>query len=228
LLWFAITGTFQSLFALLPFFPDLPRSQTTEQVLTYANLFNVTLWKDSALYALLFQLYLSTFGEGLAWITNVLTGKTTLPLMDNPMMTSTSPSDFWGKRWNSLIHLCLKNGVYKPVRSMGGAPVVALVASFMASGGFHEWLLPSVFFDNFNITHGPNMIFFLSQAALIVIERLDLPVVRSVAKMVPVWLRPLCVIALGLPVAPWFYDTYVTSDFFQQGAVGLVTVVRLQ
>jgi hypothetical protein len=32
-----------------------------------------------------------------------------------PLFLSKSPSDFWGKRWNRLIHSILKDSVYKPV-----------------------------------------------------------------------------------------------------------------
>lgn len=34
-----------------------------------------------------------------------------------PLFCATSPSDFWGRRWNSLVHHHLKKGVYKPFRA---------------------------------------------------------------------------------------------------------------
>jgi MBOAT, membrane-bound O-acyltransferase family len=105
----------------------------------WSSLWNVQQWKVNLLYALLFQLVLSTFGEGLIFATMLLTGCEAEAFADNPRGQSTSPSDFWGRRWNRLIHECLKNGVYKPVRFVSGGPRwLAIGATFLASSMFHE------------------------------------------------------------------------------------------
>jgi hypothetical protein len=58
--------------------------------------------------------------------------------MRNPMFLSKSPSDFWSRRWNLLIHRVLKGGVYKPIRKHFKSAALASIAAFMASGAFHE------------------------------------------------------------------------------------------
>uniref|UniRef100_A0A7S1FN76 Wax synthase domain-containing protein n=3 Tax=Corethron hystrix TaxID=216773 RepID=A0A7S1FN76_9STRA len=90
--------------------------------------------------ALLYQLLLTFFGEGLVAISSILTGLRFRKMMENPVFTSASPSDFWGQKWNLVIHENLKRGVYKPVRKRFSRNV-AMVSSFVASGIFHEWIL---------------------------------------------------------------------------------------
>lgn len=97
-------------------------------------------------YSVLFQLYLTTFGYGLFTITS-LCGIQQGPMMLNPIFESTSPSDFWGRKWNMVVHGLLKRGVYKPLRSLSHSTIpkysrfTASMAAFVASGVFHEWLL---------------------------------------------------------------------------------------
>jgi len=108
------------------------------------------------------------------------------------------------------IHECLKNGVYKPVRALGGSPALAITSAFTASGLFHEWLLPHVF-DLYPNSHGPTLAFFWWQAALLILEG------TGIGRVAQHWPRPLktvCVVLAGLPVAHWFVDSYWRSDFF--------------
>jgi Membrane bound O-acyl transferase family len=195
----------------------------------WSSLWNVQLWKVNLQYALLFQLILSTFGEGLIFATMLLTGLEAEAFADNPLGQTTSPSDFWGRRWNRLIHECLKNGVYKPVRFVGGGPRwLAISATFVASAMFHEWLLPNVFY-NYPNTHGITTVFFLWQAMLVAVEAgtVGLPsrtVVATAGSSKPQnrrwwWslakpLQTALVIGLGLPPAHWFMDSYIRSNLF--------------
>ena len=90
--------------------------------------------------AVLFQSYLATYCEGMVLVWAVATRCQVEPVMLNPLFKSQSPLDFWSKRWNLLVHRVLKGGVYKPVRKHSSA-IMAILASFIASGLFHEWLL---------------------------------------------------------------------------------------
>jgi hypothetical protein len=38
------------------------------------------------------------------------------PMIKSPILEATSPSDFWGRRWNVLVHAVMKRGLYKPAR----------------------------------------------------------------------------------------------------------------
>eukprot|EP00549_Striatella_unipunctata_P016889 CAMPEP_0118708116 /NCGR_PEP_ID=MMETSP0800-20121206/21668_1 /TAXON_ID=210618 ORGANISM="Striatella unipunctata, Strain CCMP2910" /NCGR_SAMPLE_ID=MMETSP0800 /ASSEMBLY_ACC=CAM_ASM_000638 /LENGTH=179 /DNA_ID=CAMNT_0006611193 /DNA_START=161 /DNA_END=697 /DNA_ORIENTATION=- len=46
--------------------------------------------------------------SGIALVSVLVTGKSTIHVMNSPMTMSTSPSDFWGHRWNMVQHGSLK------------------------------------------------------------------------------------------------------------------------
>jgi hypothetical protein len=227
-----MTGMYQSLFTLFPgYFPslgtnNLPFPKISEDWFSWQTAIDPARWRDSALYALLFQLYLTAYGEGLVFATTVLTRRQTEPLMDNPLFESKSPSEFWGRRWNLLIHRALKNGVYKPVRQIGGGKPLAVLATFVASGLFHEWLLPSVFFDYPN-THGTTLFFFSWQAGLVAIESMigHWAVFGRASKTLPGIVRTSLVIVSGIPLGHWFCESYVSSNFFLQGQCTFPTIL---
>lgn len=222
-----LTGAYQSLFGILAAFPTFggPRP---EGFYALQRTMDPSVWKDSALSAILFQLYLSTFGEGLAFVTTLLTGRQTERLMENPMFESESPSDFWGRRWNLLVHKCLKGGVYKPVRSMGGSKALAVMGAFLTSGLFHEWLLPCVYFDYPNV-FGVTSVFFAWQGMLVAVESAighTYPV-QHLKKALPRPLRSILVILCGVPFGHWFSDSYMHSNFFEHGQMVYFSLLPL-
>jgi hypothetical protein len=171
------------------------------------------------LYAFLFQLYLTAYGHGLILATSLVTQSQVEHVMDNPLWKSASPSDFWGRRWNLVVHDCLKNGVYKPVRSCGAGRAVAVAAAFGASGLFHEWLLPGIFHDRNESYHqeqfGGALVFFAWQGLLVCLEFSAIGqsrMVGQVASMLPGPVRTFL-------VAHYFLNPYVQSDFFVQGSM---------
>lgn len=88
---------------------------------------------------------------GVAIIPAILTGvQYDDDVTDYPLICSTSPSDFWGRRWNNLIHDSLKQGVYKPVRWYGKSRTVAFLAAFFASGLIHEYVWVLLFHQTTN------------------------------------------------------------------------------
>jgi hypothetical protein len=93
----------------------------------------------------LFQLYLTTYCEGLTFFWVLTTGYQMKPVMKNPLGGAKSPSDFWGRRWNLLVQSVLKGGVYEPFQKYGYSPMTAVVTTFLASGLFHEWLVDGLF-----------------------------------------------------------------------------------
>lgn len=163
-----------------------------------------------------------------------------MPVMKNPLGSATSPSDFWGQRWNLVIHSVLKGGVYKPVRSMGYSPIVGVMATFFASGLFHEWLVfglctsackldPAMSRSCYHPQYGGSMAFFTWQAMLLAGEftlgRTKL--VTSITHHIPVYVRTALIIAMGIPLAHFFTEPYVRSDFFRHGQIGLPMILRL-
>ena len=102
-----------------------------------------------------------TLGIGLG--INILTGYSTISVMHNPLSECASPSDFWGRRWNRVIHgtlkvsymqstrkilkylilkheYCIQRGVYLPLRQHFSRSTSA-VGTFVASGLLHEYIL---------------------------------------------------------------------------------------
>jgi len=193
------------------------------------------LYANSALQALLFQLCLATYFEALMFAFALLTGCAASPCMDNPLLASASPMDFWGRRWNTLIHQVLKNGVYKPLRQAGAGRNAAVLATFLASGLFHEWILWLVFALGSRgaplpMGYGGSLVFFVWQALLIGLELAvgGTALVQSASRRLPTPLRTALVVAAGILPAHFFLEPYLVGErFFQHGALGLPMVVRL-
>jgi hypothetical protein len=193
--------------------------------------------------SVLFQMYLTTYCEGMTLFWCTLSGYQMERVMKNPLFESKSPSDFWGRRWNLLIHAALKGGVFKPVRRHFSS-TVAVIATFAASGAFHEWMLSTLFApmphqldDNGNCSHkdcfppiyGCAMVFFLWQAGIIACEKVvgRTAVVQTIAKSVPLPVRTAMIICLGLPVVHFFCEPYVRSTFMSHGQAGLPMILRI-
>eukprot|EP00536_Pseudo-nitzschia_multiseries_P014918 jgi/Psemu1/311532/fgenesh1_kg.788_\ len=172
--------------------------------------------------------------EALMFVFTILTGYETEPVMDNPLLKSQSPSEFWGRRWNLLIHTVLKNGVYKPVRKIFSSKTLAVLMTFLSSGLFHEWLLLMLFFGGgsdksvtYRPQYGGTTIFFLWQALLIGLEftigRSKL--FRAMSRHMPQPLKTAFVVGTGIPFAHFFLEPYCKSKFFRDGASGLPLIV---
>mmetsp|Transcript_43715 Transcript_43715/g.105429 ORF Transcript_43715/g.105429 Transcript_43715/m.105429 type:complete len:237 (-) Transcript_43715:234-944(-) len=199
------------------------------------------LYANNMIHAVLFQLYLTTYVEGVTLIWTALSGCQVDEVMKNPMFESRSPSDFWSRRWNLLIHRVLKGGVYKPVRKHGSI-TLACISVFLASGLFHEFLLAVMFqplpdqVDSqgncagcFSPAYGYTLAFFIWQALLIVGEIAfgRSKFFQTLGKSLPSTVRTILVISLGLPLAHMFSEPYARSKFFQSGLQGVPTVLAL-
>ena len=138
------------------------------------------------------------------------------------MLEATSPSDFWGRRWNVLVHAVMKRGVYKPVRKYTGSSVLASLAVFTASGLFHEWFVHAVLMYNrpmeesSGVLLGSNTAFFLWNFVVIVSERVlaGMKGFKSFGKMIPSMFIPFLIIMTSLPMAHWFGSPYLNGNYF--------------
>ena len=188
------------------------------------------IWLRNIVIAFFYQSYLTCFGEGLIVAQSLVTGLQTHAIMDNPCLTARSFSDFWGSRWNLVIHQVLKDGVYLPVRKHF-PKYVAVLASFVASGLFHEWLLwvfaydveglygcNEVDNDRFSVhcyqpSFGATSLFFVWQAFLIALEFSFLGRL-SFWKHLPDPLVTLLILIIGGCTSHWFTEPYINSRFF--------------
>lgn len=228
LFWNFITGMYQSMFHLHDSLPNLGED-APDDLFSLRHVVDLQKWRETAFFAVLIQLYLTTLGEGFMFLTCILMGIETDRLMENPVFESSSPSDFWGRRWNLLIHKCLKGGVYKPVRSLGGSKATAVFAAFCASALFHEWLLPCIFFDYPN-SFGRNSVFFAWQGMLVAMESAIscTRFIQTIKTTLPLPIRSLLVLLCGIPFGHWFLDSYVHSNFFEQGHMIFFSILPLQ
>eukprot|EP00930_Biecheleria_cincta_P082634 TRINITY_DN72337_c0_g1_i1.p1 TRINITY_DN72337_c0_g1~~TRINITY_DN72337_c0_g1_i1.p1 ORF type:complete len:476 (-),score=53.18 TRINITY_DN72337_c0_g1_i1:165-1592(-) len=98
-----------------------------------------------------------------------LLGFNTAELMRNPLLCSTSIRDFWGRRWNLLIHNLMKRTFFKPLAagSRLSRHAGALLA-FVASGLFHEymWLAVNLGSAGNSYLPGGPLLFFFAQFVL--------------------------------------------------------------
>jgi len=206
------------------------------------SLYNALNWHQLAnnfSIAILFQIYLTTFSYAINAVTS-LVGLTQIPMMLNPIFESTSLSDFWGRRWNLVVHGFLKRGVYKPVRTKYSR-LAAATAAFLASGFFHEWLLSVVLYPDYDSVgdcapptcfqpgYGRNTLFFVWNAGLIGIEYAlsGAAIFKLLKKHLPPVIVSLLVTSTALPVAHWFTNDYVRTDFFHDGQLGWPIIIRL-
>mmetsp|Transcript_24717 Transcript_24717/g.38074 ORF Transcript_24717/g.38074 Transcript_24717/m.38074 type:complete len:424 (-) Transcript_24717:75-1346(-) len=190
---------------------------------------------NNLVHALLFQLYLTVFCEGLAIATSLIVGYKTKQVMHNPVLSATSPSEFWGRKWNTVVHGALKGGVFKPaVRYFGRS--VAVFSTFLASGLLHEWILTVVFRphpheltgDNNDFCGPPNCFtpvlwsstaFFLWNALMLAGEASlgHWKIFQWIKCTLPQPIVTALLIMLALPIAHWFCDPYIRSDMFFDG-----------
>jgi hypothetical protein len=156
-------------------------------------------------------------------------------ITNNPILLSTSPSDFWGRRWNKLIHTGLKQGVYKPVRWHTGNRFLASIAAFTVSGIYHEYVWRLLFIaTSAQLAEGmrpeapaccmtcycygwagKQMVFFCWNGVLIALEYLIGDRVGEVTKPLPQWLRSHLVVLLSLPVGHLFTADLTRSGYFE-------------
>jgi len=190
-------------------------------------------------YLTYLSLSLGTVGVGLA--INLMFGMRTIDVTNNPMFKSTSPSDFWGRRWNQLVHGILKRGVFKPVRKYY-PKVLAIAATFIASGILHEYVLKIITIvhdqkdesglcdSRFTPSYGNHAAFFIWNGIVIILEHMfgGLWLFQWMKKVLPKPIVSMLVIMTSLPVAHLFTDEYVKSGFFSDYKVAFPLIICLE
>lgn len=144
----------------------------------------------------------------------VVTGNKVIELSDNPMTHSTSPSDFWGRRWNSLVHIVLKGAIYIPLRKNGFSKGIAALATFAGSGLLHEYVLTAIALKgampNDKNAHlpkyGNHLAFFAWNGVVLMLEGLFYKhaIIQKVKTTLPDVVITAMVIMTVLPIGHWF------------------------
>lgn len=224
-----------------------PSADDNDDWYSFHRFFTWQLYGNNLFQAILFQLTLQTYCTGLMFFFSLLCGSEIKPVMNNPVFASRSPSDFWGRRWNLLVHNALKNGVFKPARRYV-SKTAAVAATFLVSGILHEWLLIALHApmahqqvdaeqsgsgsqcsNCVSVVYGSATIFFAWQGILVSIEALvgHWSMFTKLDKILPMPVRTALIIASGIPFAHYFADPYVRSSFFDHGMVALPTIYRI-
>eukprot|EP00565_Helicotheca_tamesis_P005129 CAMPEP_0185726240 /NCGR_PEP_ID=MMETSP1171-20130828/2283_1 /TAXON_ID=374046 /ORGANISM="Helicotheca tamensis, Strain CCMP826" /LENGTH=274 /DNA_ID=CAMNT_0028394555 /DNA_START=230 /DNA_END=1054 /DNA_ORIENTATION=+ len=195
--------------------------------------------------AIMFQLGLTFTGAYLACLRYALTGDKASDLMRNPVLEATSPSDFWGRRWNKVAHGFLKRGVFKPLRKYTSS-FVASLGAFFASGLFHEYIVHLVFIYKreprpiytsscpteileYKAQIGYNMAFFAWNGVLIVIEKLmrKHQIMKSIGSALPQSFITVLIIMTALPVGHWLSNPYIRGGHFYDVQQGFPMVIKI-
>jgi len=202
---------------------------------------------NNLLLAHLTSICLEYASDGMGLVTSLVSGYDTLQLNDAPLTKSASPSEFWGRRWNVVISSALKRAVFKPVRKAGFSRPVAAMATFVASGLFHEYLIFLMIsvsanakasgtwsprLEDENPTQpsffGKHLLFFVWNALVLSIDPIlrNTKPIRYISRTFPAPVKTFLVLLTVIPVAHLFTDVYVDMGFYSDFAVGFPLLVR--
>mmetsp|Transcript_14668 Transcript_14668/g.40772 ORF Transcript_14668/g.40772 Transcript_14668/m.40772 type:complete len:420 (+) Transcript_14668:915-2174(+) len=186
---------------------------------------------NNYLIALLISSTVSQGTIGVSLLFNIFYGCQTSEIMLNPMVRSKSPSDFWGRRWNTLVHEGLKNGVYKPIRKHSSSRIIAVAGSFVVSGIIHEYVNFVMFRETMRATDGAKtsylvewkqMLFFGWNGILIALEYSigHWSIFKWISKSIPQILVTALVICSALPLAHFFTGDWIRHGYFDSVYIG--------
>jgi hypothetical protein len=205
---------------------------------------------DTFIQATMMNLSLSLSMTGVSSLATMLTNKQFDDHVTNhPMILSESVSDFWGRRWNNLIHVGLKQGIYKPVRRYTLNPTIASLAAFVMSGIYHEyvWLLlftptstqqQEASFEGVDCCtscyceswFGKQLLFFGWNGILIAFEYLIGGYMSQYTSRLPRLVKSHLIVLLSLPVGHLFTHDLLASGYFTHlaSAIPRLNVTKLQ
>jgi hypothetical protein len=198
-------------------FPSSP----TNNIFYWGNLGN------AFLLASLTSLVLDGGCSGLGILTSCLTGYSLEQFSDAPLTQSTSPSDFWGRRWDRPVQSALRGGCYEPLRDSCSSAVAAF-GTFVVSGCIHEYVLWTMSYRGgehhvYQPRYGRQFVFFLWNGLVLLLERYWRQWTQSYAKTLQQIPRPLqttFVLMTVLPIAHFFTDEYVLASFYDDASWG--------
>jgi len=196
----------------------------------FVNMFSVNHLINNFLMTLLLSSALSYFSMGISLIYNIFFQVQTVKLVHNPIFNSKSPSDFWGRKWNTHIHSCLKGAIFKPVRAYFSRPI-AVLATFVASGLMHECITVYLYRDTaLTPSYGNNMIFFGWNAVLILLESIvgGLSIFKWIGKTFPGPLVSILVVLTALPLGHLFLSDWIEIGYFHHIQISCFMVVPLE
>lgn len=167
----------------------------------------------------------------------------TKPVFHNPVFTSRSVTEFWGRKWNLATQGILKHGVFLPASQSSFSLPLTVGLTFLASGLMHEYIWTLMFYQH-DPVHYENEVclgcfhpiffkatgFFLYNAVLMLLERAT-PVGLWLTERTKSW-PTILVSTLGvmtvLPVSHLFTGDWVSGGYFTDLSIGLWTFRKLR
>ena len=125
----------------------------------------------------------------------------------NPLIASTSPTDFWSRRWNMLVRGLFHRTVFTPLRRRRVPAWVSALIAFVVSGAFHEYAFAPA---SQGAAVGSLTTFFCIQAGGcsldLVVRNMATrsPLLRKLDTLTPDSVRVLLTSALLVPFSPLF------------------------
>ena len=161
------------------------------------------------------------------------------PIFLNPMIKSRSCSEFWGERWNLMIHRLLKHGIMRPAKKYFST-LVSVFITFLFSGLAHEFTWAIVFYHRTGdpcatcldcehcFHHKPMKVvaFFLYLGMCMMLERPLAPYVGFL-KSWPSFIVAQLVLLSGLPVSHWYTGDWALSGKFADFAQAVLFVRKM-
>ena len=196
------------------------------------HLMNSNLFLDNIMMTILFQQILTVFMMMLAILATAILGVKVSEGMVNPVFTASSPSDFWGRKWNLVIHGALKRGVFKPVYKISSRKYVAVIAAFVASGLFHEYTLLACFPSHIQAgtpAIGMQTKFMAWNAFIVSMENLvgHFMLFQWMKKNLAAPIVTFLVLSIAMPIAHWFIHPISKTKIFYQMEIAFPMIYRI-
>jgi hypothetical protein len=189
------------------------------------------------MYLLAILTYLTlSFGLEITGIGEQVKGYYTNPIFHNPLFTSRSPSDFWSRKWNNMIHTILKYGTFYPAQQYLSKRM-ALLLTFAMSGLMHEYVWTLIFYHHPDDDKGEEFkfipqlskvtAFFTWNGIIMLLERPLTPYIRPISSKLPTIVVSTLVVLTALPVSHWYTGDWVVGGVFRNLSLGCWTIRKV-
>eukprot|EP00531_Pseudo-nitzschia_arenysensis_P010754 CAMPEP_0116136602 /NCGR_PEP_ID=MMETSP0329-20121206/11812_1 /TAXON_ID=697910 /ORGANISM="Pseudo-nitzschia arenysensis, Strain B593" /LENGTH=408 /DNA_ID=CAMNT_0003631481 /DNA_START=61 /DNA_END=1287 /DNA_ORIENTATION=+ len=189
---------------------------------------------NSYLMTVLFYLALSNLFELSAFGTNAK-GNVAEKLFDSPLTKSRTPTEFWTKRWNRMVHKLLKGGIFEPSKLCFQSKAAAMFITFVTSGLYHEYVWVTVFYDEdrpctegekcYEFQFGRVTAFFAYTGMIMLLERpmKKLSVIKWMSSNLPTLVIAQLLVCLHTLVK-WYGGDWIEGGLFDDFSIMLFVI----
>ena len=123
-------------------------------------------------------------------------------------------------------------GVFKPTVQLLGSKNIGVLATFLVSGLYHEYILvvlDMVEYVDFHPNYSAQLFFFLWNGVALLVEGMvsQKKKFATFSSRIPLRIKNIFVVLTVLPIAHWFLDEYVVLGMFQDFGVAFPLIRRL-